>query len=114
MEQAGAARELDVEPELARHDAGEQADLDRVLQQVLRVRRAELEPAERAHQLGVHLVQAEIEHRLLAGLLALRLDLVGALGDHLFDARRVDAAVGDEARERQLGDLAAHRVEAAR
>ena len=29
VEQAGAARELDVEAELAGHDAGEQADLDR-------------------------------------------------------------------------------------
>ena len=46
----------------------------------------------------MHLVQAEIEDRLLAGVLALRLDLVGALGDDFLDARRVDAAVGDEAR----------------
>ena len=40
VEQPGAARDLDVEPQLAGHDAGQHADLDRVLQQVLRVRRS--------------------------------------------------------------------------
>ena len=113
VQQAGAARQLDVEPELAGHDAGEEADLDRVRQQVLRVRRAELEPADRAHQLGMHLVQAEVEHRLLAGVLTVRLDLVGALGHDLLDARGMDAPVGDEPRQRQLGDLAPQRIEAA-
>ena len=32
--------------------------------------------------------------------------------EHLLDARRVDAAVGDERLERDAADLAAHRVEA--
>jgi hypothetical protein len=32
--------------------------------------------------------------------------------DHLLDARRVDAPVGDQLGEREPGDLAAHRVEA--
>jgi hypothetical protein len=37
VEQASAAGQLDVEPELRRHDAGEVADLDGVGQQVLGV-----------------------------------------------------------------------------
>ena len=34
------------------------------------------------------------------------------LAEHLLDARRVDAAVGDQLLEREAGDLAAHAVEA--
>ena len=113
VQQAGAARELDVEPELGRHQAGEIADLDRVQQHVLRVRRAELAAGRAARtSSGCTLVQAEIEHRLLAGLLALRLDLLSCL------ARRPPRCASDgcarrrRAREREPRDLAAHRVEA--
>ena len=112
VQQAGAPRGLHRQAQLGRHGAGQEADLDRVLQQVLRVARAELELADQAHQLGVQPRQAQIEGRLLARLLALLLDLRGGLLDHLLDARRVDAPVGDEAGERQPRDLAPHRVEA--
>ena len=57
------------------------------------------------------------EPDVLAGLLALVLDLLGqlvaGLDHHLLDARRVDAPVAEEALEGRPGDLAAHRVEGA-
>ena len=96
VEQTGAARELDVGAELGGDEAREVADLDRVQQHVLRVRLAELQPAEVLHELGMHAVQAEIEDRLLAGLLADLVDFLLGLAHALFDARRMDAAVGDE------------------
>jgi hypothetical protein len=103
---------LTLRPELGRHHAGEVADLDRVGEQVLGVRRAHLELAEQPHQLGVDAVQAEVEHRLLAGLAAHLVDVLLGLLHHLLDAGRVDAAVGDQRADRQPRDLAAHRVEA--
>ena len=59
------------------------ADLDRVLQQILRKGRTKLEPSEREHQLGVQLVQAEVEDGLLAGFAALQINLLLALLDEL-------------------------------
>ena len=58
VQQAGALRELDVDAELGGHDAGEVADLERVLEHVLAVARAELQAAERADELGVQAVDA--------------------------------------------------------
>ena len=75
VQEARAPRGLDRQVELGRHRAGQEADLDRMLQQVLRVARAELELADQAGQLRVQPRQPEIEGRLLARLLALLLDL---------------------------------------
>ena len=86
-------------------------DLDRVAQHVLAVARAELQPAEQLHQLGVHRVHVRLEQRLLALLHHVVVDLGLGLVVGLLDARRVDAAVLDELLERQLRDLAPHRVE---
>ena len=69
------------------------------------------EPAEQVLQLGVDAVHADFEARHLAELADLVVDLDLDLGDHLLDARRVDAAVGHEALERLTRDLAPHRIE---
>ena len=53
-----------------------------------------------------------VETGLLARLLDGGLDLGSRLSEHLLDARRVDASVGEQLGERQASDLAAHRVEA--
>ena len=50
---------------------------------------------------------------VFAGLLDLALDVRARLLDDLFDARRVDAAVLDQAGQGEARDLAAHGVEAA-
>ena len=82
------------------------------LQDVLAVRGAVVEPAEQVLELGVDAVHADLEAGHLAQLADLVLDLGLHLGDHLLDARRMDAPVGDQALEREARDLAAHRIEA--
>ena len=60
----------------------------------------------------MQVVEAELERGRLAfladRLFHLRLDLL----DDFLDARRVDAAVGDQPRDRLPRDLAAERIEA--
>ena len=101
-----------VEAELLGHDAGQERDFLRVVQDVLAVAGAELQPPHQAQHLGVQVVEAELEggrFSLAADrLLHLGLDLL----DDLFDAGRVDAAVGDQPLDRLAGDLAAQRIEA--
>jgi hypothetical protein len=60
----------------------------------------------------VEVVEPELEGGRLALAAHGGLELGLHLLDDLLDARRVDAAVGDEALDRLLGDLAAVRVEA--
>ncbi len=82
------------------------------LQDVLAVAGAEAQPAEELEQLRVHARDLELEERRLAVLLDALVELALDLLDHLFDARRMDAAVGDQPLERDAGDLAAEGVEA--
>src|SRR6185503_8020576 len=98
--------------ELGGDQTREVADLDGVQQHVLRVRLAELEPAELLHELGVDAVQAEIEHGLLARFLADLVDFLLGLANALLDASRVNATIRDERADRDARDLAADRVEA--
>jgi hypothetical protein len=112
VQQARATRELHVRPELGRDEAREVPDLDGVQQHVLRVRLAELEAPEVLYQLGMQAMNTEVEHGLLAGLLALRVDFLLRLAHHFFDARGMDAPVGNQRTDRDACDLATHGVEA--
>ena len=101
-----------VEPELRGHDAREVGHLERVVQHVLAVGGAVAQAAERAHELGMQVVDARVEGGLLARLLhALVHERLG-LAEHLLDARRMDAPVGHEVLHGHAADLAANRVEA--
>ena len=107
----GALRGLHARAELRRHDPGEVHDLERVLEHVLAVARAEAQPAEDLHELLVERAAVRLEHRLLAGLADDLLELRLRLVVRLLDARRVDAPVLDQLRQRQPRDLAAEPVE---
>ena len=61
---------------------------------------------------AMEVVEARVEDGLLAGLLDLLGHIRLGLVEHLLDARGMDAAVLDEALERDAADLAADRVEA--
>ena len=102
---------LTLAPELAGHDPGQVDDLERVLEDVLPVARAELESAEDLDQLLVELAAVRLEHRLLAGLAHEVVDLRLRLVVRLLDPRRVDSPVLEQLLQRQLRDLAAHAVE---
>jgi hypothetical protein len=86
--------------------------LDRVVEHVLAVARAELEPSEQLHELGVQRPDVRLEDSLLPHLHDVLVDLRLGLVEGLLDAGRVDATVGKQALEREAGDLATHAVEA--
>ena len=83
-----------------------------MVQHVLAVAGAVLQPSHQLLQLGVKVVHAELERRGLAvlphRLFHLRLHLL----DDFFDTRRMDAAVGNQPFDGLLGDLAAIGIEA--
>ena len=83
-----------VHPQLGCHGAAEEGHFQGVLENVLAIAGAVLEPADQVDQLGVHAVGAHVKGGLLAGLADAGLDLFRDFFDHLFNAGRVDAAVG--------------------
>ena len=109
---AARAATVAVQAELLGHDAGEERDFLRVIEDVLAVAGAELQPPHQPQHFGMEVVEPELEGGRLAfaadGLLHLGLDLL----DDLLDPGRVDAAVGDQPLDRLAGDLAAERIEA--
>ena len=112
MQESGAFGGDRIESELACDGTGKRRDLERMLQDVLSVRGAVLETAERLDDVGMQVVNAHVESSLLAGLLHLLVDVTRRLLEHLLDAGGMDAAVGDEVLERDAGGLATYRVEA--
>ena len=87
--------------------------LQAVLQHVLAVAGAELQPAQQLHQLLVQRADVRLQHRLLADLQDVLLHLRLRFLDHFLDARRVNAAVLDQLGQGQPGGLAADVVEGA-
>jgi hypothetical protein len=102
---------LHVRADLCRHDAGEMDDLERVLEDVLPIARAEAKPAHDLHQLFVERTAIRLEDRLLARLDDRVVDLGLRRVVRVLDPGRMDAAVLNQLRERQLRDLAADPVE---
>ena len=114
VQQPAHLGDLDVGADLGRDDRREVARLDDVVEHVLAVARAVLEPAEELDDLGRQARDAGLVGGLLAGLADDQVDLGAGLGDDLLDAAGMDAAVGDQLGEGDPGDLAADRVEARR
>ena len=112
MQQTRALGQLNVRAQLGGHQAGQMADLDGVLEHVLAVGGAVAQGTQGPHELRMDVVDLEVEAGLLAGLEHLGVDLIGGLVEELLDARRMNAAVGNEVLEGDTGDLAADRVEA--
>ena len=111
VQEARAPRQFGVEAELLGEHGRQVGHLDRVLEDALAVAGAVLEAAEELDLLRVQAVDARIEGHLLAGVEDVLLDFLADLGNDLLDARRLDAAVGDQLGHAPAGDLAADRVE---
>ena len=84
-----------------------------MLQDVLTVTGAELEPAQQLHQLLVQRADVRIQHRLLAHFQDVLLHLLLRFLDHFLDPRRMNPAVLDQLGQGQLGGLPADVVEGA-
>src|SRR5262245_3261153 len=111
VDERGADRDVRVEADLLRHDAGEARDFGGVREHVLAVAGAELQAAHQPQDVGMQIVQPELEGDRGAFLAHLLVGFVLHLLHDLLDAGRVNAAVGDEPLDRLLGDLAAVRIE---
>ena len=98
-------------PGLGRDVRREVHDLARVLQQVVPVVVPELQPPDQTREPGVEVEDAEPEGRLGSGFLGERFELLAHLRNHLFDARRVDAAVLEKALDPDPCDLPPDRIE---
>src|SRR5213075_836694 len=114
VQERAALGETDVELQLGGHHAGEVGDFLGVLEDVLPVRRAVLHASDQLHQLGMHATDSDVIDRLLAGFDDALIHVGLGLFHDLFDAPGMDAAVGDQAFERQAADFAAHRLEVGR
>ena len=83
-----------------------------MVQHVLAVAGAVLQPSHQLLQLGMEIVHAQLEGGGFAVLPDRLFHLGLHLFDNLFDARRMDAAVGDQPLDRLLRDLASVGIEA--
>ncbi|CAN4072520.1 choloylglycine hydrolase, partial [Dysosmobacter welbionis] len=112
VEQAGPLGSLDIRTQLGGHHAGDVADLDGVLQDVLAVAGPVVEAAQHLHQLWVQVPHAALEHGALTLCLDGVLHFPACLLHHLLNVGGMDAAVGDQLLQGQAGDLPPHRLEA--
>ena len=104
--------DLDVGTDLRGDRGGEHGGLDQVLEHVLPVGRAEPQPTQRPDQGRVQPRDARALGGVVAGRVGPLLRPGQGLGVRLLDPLRVDPTVRHERLERDLGDLAALRVEA--
>ncbi len=113
VQQTGTLGQLGIETQFRSHGSSQIGHLAAVLQQVLAVRGTILHAAHHAHQLMVHIVDAQVDAGTLTYLGNLLLNLFAGLGNHLFNTGGMDAAVGHQFMQRQAGNFAANGVEAA-
>ena len=100
-----------VQPQLRRHHPADERRLARVHEIILSVARTVFELAQQLDQIGVHVLNAEVEHHLLGLLDHQLLDVLAHFLDDFLDARGVNPPVVHQPLQRDLGDLAAKRVE---
>ena len=111
LEETGTLCELRIESQLRGHDAAEVGDFTGVLQNVLGVTGAVFQTSDEADDLGVHVVDPQVEGGRLTGLLYRLVELFFHLLDYLLDPRRVNPAVGNEPLQGDPCRLATNGVE---
>src|SRR5207237_6950579 len=111
VQERGARRDMTVQAELFRHDAGEEGDLTRVVQHVLSVACAELEASHQLQDVRVQVVQPELERRGFSLAAHALFHLPLHLFHHLLDSCRMNAAICDQTLDGLARDLTAERIE---
>ena len=101
-----------IETKLGSHNAAQVRDFERVVQNALAERGAEAQAAKRANELGMQVVNTNVERRLLASLLDLLVHELFGLRVHLFDASGMNAAVGDEVFHGDAANFTTNGIEA--
>ncbi len=111
VQQAGALGHAHVDAQFRGHQAHQMCDLDRVIEEVLRIAVAEMELAQQFHDSRVHGRQAGPRDRLLALAHDGFVHFLRHFRHDFVNARRVDASVLNQPNHRFTRDRAADRVE---
>ena len=112
VQQAGTAGHFHVAAQLRGHHRGDVGHFDGMLQHVLTVAVAVLQPTQQLHQLRMKAVHVGAQARLLAFFADALLHFLAGFGHHLLDPGRMNAPVGDELFQGDAGDFPPHRIEA--
>ncbi len=99
MQQACALGKVHIKAELVGHDTSQEANFDRVRQEVLSVRRAVLHAADIANHLWMDVVNTKLHEGVLTNTNDLFFEFLANLFNNLFDTCRVDTSIAHEALE---------------
>ena len=110
VNQRGAFANLNVGADFSRNRGRKRRDFHAVFENILTVRGAiKQTPEYFEHRFGQ--AHADFGCGFIRGFAHFGLHFESRLVDHVFDARRMNAAIGDEVRQSDATDLAAHRLE---
>ena len=112
VEQAGPLGSIHVQAQLRGHEAGNVADLDGVLEDILAIAGAVVETAQHLLDLRVEAADAGLQGGALAFALDDGVHLAAGLLHHLLNVGGVDAAVGNELLQGNPGHLTADGLKA--
>ena len=112
VKESGPLCLLDVHLQFGRHHSREMGHINGMLKDILGIARPKLQAAQQHDQLGMQIVDSDIEGDPLSGFLDDRIHLRPHLLDDLFDPTRMDAAVGDQSLQGKARHFPAHRIEA--
>ena len=112
MQKSGALGRDHIDAQFRGQQARDVGHFDRVVQHVLAVAGAVAHPAQQTDELGMQAVDVGLKHGAFAFGLDGGVDFLLRLGDHLFDAGGVNAAVLNELLQRETGNFPPHRVKA--
>ena len=111
VEERSSACDPFVDSKFDRHDRGEVRALQRMLEDVLTVRGAVIEPSKDRQQFGIETRHVRLERGLFASLADLLLDLLLGGVVRLLDASRMDTTIRQQILERDARDLTTHTIE---
>ena len=96
MQQTGTAGQLDIDTQLAGHQASQPGHFQRMAQHILAEAGAVLQTANELDQVGMQAVNAQLHNGFVALALHLNFQFAAALVDSLLDAGRVDTAISNQ------------------
>src|SRR5690606_18629998 len=98
--------------ELCRHESCQISNFHGMLQYVLTIACPVFQPSENFDQIWMQAMYPDLKGRLFAVFANSLVDFLARLLDHLFDAGRVDTAIGHQLLQRSTGNFASDGIKA--
>ena len=111
VQQTGTLCQRHIDAKFGRHQTRNMRNLNGVVQHVLAIGRAVFLAAQKLNEFGVQIVDTGFKRRAFAFNLDGVVNLAASLFNHVFNAGRMDAAVGNQLFERKPCDLTADGIE---